>query len=45
VFGGWFAPQSGTGKLVNASLASLAITFADLMTTDEVIKALGVVVS
>jgi hypothetical protein len=32
-------------RLHNASLSSLSITFADLMTTDEVIKALGVVVS
>jgi ureidoacrylate peracid hydrolase len=31
--------------LHNASLSSLSITFADLMTTDEVIEALGVVVS
>jgi ureidoacrylate peracid hydrolase len=29
--------------LHNARLSSLSITFADLMTTDEVIKALGVV--
>jgi ureidoacrylate peracid hydrolase len=31
--------------LHNASLSSLSITFADLMTTDEVIEALGVIVS